>query len=252
MSGMFEDIKRDLKAYIEIVEEANSPRMEQEEEPSEFQKEVDADTIMNDCDATNCKFWNEGFKANCRLHQIEVDSQHGCMQFDAKEEQSECEDPISQDKDNWKGADCKNYDDSRDICLDEYEQSKESKMKFKLTKWEVIMVAIAIILGGIIFCSGCASTGYYDEKEAALLKSMGIEIEDSDPVYVVRQFGHGILRRCLMKEMKGKLWNYVSYPTLMSVIDSVAYKVRKDTGNYLWVDIDDSISHFIGMADKLK
>lgn len=88
MNRMFEDIKRDLQALDEIME-SNSPRMEQEEEPSEFQKEVDAETIMNDCDAINCKFWNEGFKANCRLHQIEVDPQHGCMQFTPKQSAEE-------------------------------------------------------------------------------------------------------------------------------------------------------------------
>lgn len=83
MEFYIEQIKRDLKGLAEILEDDR--RFEAEEEKPEWQKELNADTIMNDCDAINCKFWNEGFKGNCTLISIEINPQSGCTQFNAKE-----------------------------------------------------------------------------------------------------------------------------------------------------------------------
>ena len=84
MRTPLDEIKRDLLNLAYILEESDILEQE-DEEKSKFQKEVDGDTTMFDCDAENCRFWNEGFKSNCTLFQVEIDAQHGCAQFEKKE-----------------------------------------------------------------------------------------------------------------------------------------------------------------------
>lgn len=73
-----------IEEYINDIIGISKSIKEAEEGKSEFVKEVDQETMMNDCDATNCAFYNEYFKANCRLASIEIDARHGCMQFKPK------------------------------------------------------------------------------------------------------------------------------------------------------------------------
>lgn len=79
---------KDLKSLMEIMEadtpSFKAPGKEKEERP-EWQKDLDKDTIMNDCDAIDCRFWNEGFKSNCMLYSVELDPQHGCKQYQKRE-----------------------------------------------------------------------------------------------------------------------------------------------------------------------
>ena len=78
-----ESFIKDLIGLSKILKE------EDEKEKSEFIKDSDQETVVNDCDAVTCKFYNEYFNANCRLASIEVNPQHGCMQFKPKGSNSE-------------------------------------------------------------------------------------------------------------------------------------------------------------------
>ena len=88
--SMLEEFVNDLENLTSIME-ADDPKAfnapgtpDEREEPPAWQKELDADTIMNDCNANDCMFWNEGFKGNCRLPQIELDEQHTCKHYKPK------------------------------------------------------------------------------------------------------------------------------------------------------------------------
>ena len=74
----------DLKDLALVLDENKCVRFNEEEEEQSFDKEIDKETVMNDCDASDCKFWNEGFRGNCKLTSIEIDPKHGCMQFRPK------------------------------------------------------------------------------------------------------------------------------------------------------------------------
>jgi hypothetical protein len=88
--SMLEEFTQDLEYLTAIMEADNKPVFvapgdpKDRQEPPVWQKELDADTIMNDCNAKDCFFWNEGFKGNCRLPQIELDEQHICKHFKPK------------------------------------------------------------------------------------------------------------------------------------------------------------------------
>jgi hypothetical protein len=88
--SMLEEFQSDLEHLTAIMEADdtkvfNAPgNPDDKNEPPTWQKEIDADTIMNDCDAKNCFFWNEGFKGSCRLPQIELNEQHTCKHFKPK------------------------------------------------------------------------------------------------------------------------------------------------------------------------
>lgn len=94
MGQFIEDVKNNLAGLAYILEEKNIYQEAEDEERPEWQKELDGDTVMFDCDAIDCKFWNEGFKSNCMLRSVEIDAQHGCAQFQPKDEGEDNEDQI--------------------------------------------------------------------------------------------------------------------------------------------------------------
>lgn len=81
--NMLEEIVHDLENLAVVLGEA------EEKEKPEFEKEISEDTVMYDCDASDCTFWNEGFRGNCRLASIEIDAKHGCMQYRFKGKENE-------------------------------------------------------------------------------------------------------------------------------------------------------------------
>ena len=92
--SMLEEFTSDLEHLVSIMEADdnkvfNAPGDPKDKnEPPPWQKELDVDTIMNDCSAKVCFFWNEGFKGNCRLPQIELDEQHACKHFKLRSTES--------------------------------------------------------------------------------------------------------------------------------------------------------------------
>lgn len=89
MNFFADNVKNDLLNLAKILEEENRRErrgVHEQEEAPEYQKDLDAETVMYDCDATDCKFWNEGFKGNCTLKSIEIDPKHGCAQYQPREQ----------------------------------------------------------------------------------------------------------------------------------------------------------------------
>lgn len=86
--SFFNEINETMSRLNKVLSESSTPVREEEETP-DYTKELDAETVMFDCDAKNCKFWNEGFKGNCVLNSIEINAKSGCAQFEAKEESPE-------------------------------------------------------------------------------------------------------------------------------------------------------------------
>jgi len=76
---IIEEYIKDLIGISKLIKEQDEGG-----EKSELIKDSDQETIVNDCDAESCKFYNEYFNANCRLASIEINPQHGCMQFRPK------------------------------------------------------------------------------------------------------------------------------------------------------------------------